>query len=517
MQQPLFRALWVATLASNVGTWMHDVGAAWLMTSLSPSPVMVAMVQTATTLPIFLLALPAGALSDIIDRRRYLILVQCWMGAVATLLAGVAFLGVMTPWLLLALTFAMGLGAAMMMPAWAAITPEIVPRRDLQAAIALNSMGINVARAIGPALAGVILSLAGAWAVFALNALSYLGIIVVLSRWRRQVMPSELPAERLLAAMRTGLRFARHAPGLQAAIIRGAGFFLFASASWALLPLAARELPNGGPQAFGLLVASIGVGAVAGALVLPTLREKASRDVMVAAATAVYAAAMVGLATLGSLPLLCIAMAFSGVAWIAVLSSLQVAAQMALPAWVRSRGLAVFMAVFSGSMALGGLVWGNAARLSDIRLSLTIAAGAAVLAIPLTWRWKLAGIEKLQLTPSMHWPTPAVQGTVEHDRGPVLVTLEYCVRPDCTDAFLRDVHALAGQRRRDGAYFWSVFQDTERPDLYIETFSVESWLEHLRQHARVTESDRVLQERIRTYLQPGTSPLVRHYVAPARP
>lgn len=350
---------------------MHDIGAGWLMTSLSPTPVMVALVQTATTLPIFFLAMPAGALSDILDRRRYLVVIQIWMGCVAAFLGFLTLSGLTTAWVLVALTFAMGVGTAMMMPAWAAVVPELVPRQELQPAIALNSLGINVARAIGPALAGVIVSLAGTGAVFVLNAVSYLGVIVVLVRWQRQAAPTGLPSERFLGAMRAGFRFARYAPELQAAVIRGLGFFLFASASWALLPLIARNLEAGGPQAFGILVGSIGAGAVAGAFVLPTLREKFSRDTLVAGATVLYAGALLVLATIDRLLPLTLAMAVSGMAWITVLSSLQVAAQMALPNWVRSRGLAVFMTIFMGSMALGSLLWGSVAQLYGIPQSLT--------------------------------------------------------------------------------------------------------------------------------------------------
>ncbi len=369
LRLPVFRWLWIATLASNVGTWMHDIGAGWLMTSLSPSPVMVAMIQTATTLPIFLLAMPAGALSDIVDRRRFLIVVQVWMGLVAAALGILTLTGITTAWTLLLLTFAMGVGTAMMMPAWAAITPEVVPRSELQPAIALNSLGINVARAIGPALAGFIISFAGTGTVFVLNALTYLGVIVVLFLWRRHVAASGLPAERFVGAIRAGFRFARHAPELQAAVLRGLSFFLFASASWALLPLVARQLENGGPQTFGTLVAAIGAGAVLGAFALPRLRKRLSRDALVAAATLVYSAATASLAFIDQLALLCLAMAMSGVAWITVMSSLQVAAQMALPDWVRSRGLAVFMTIFMGSMAAGSLAWGTVAELTSISQS----------------------------------------------------------------------------------------------------------------------------------------------------
>ncbi len=506
--------LWIATLASNVGTWMHDVGAGWLMTTLAPSPVMVALVQTATTLPIFLLAIPAGAMSDIIDRRRYLLAIQAWMALVATVLGVLTITGVTTAWTLVLLTFAMGIGTALMLPAWAAVTPELVPREQLQPAIALNSLGINVARAIGPAVAGLIVSLVGTGAVFLLNAVSYIGVIYVLARWQRAPAPSHLPTERFTGAMRAGLRFARHAPALHAAVIRGFAFFLFASASWALLPLVARNLVNGGPQAFGILVASLGAGAVAGAIVLPKLKEKLSRDQLVALASTAFAVMMMSLAFFDRLAPLSIAMAISGVAWIMVLSSLQVAAQMALPNWVRSRGLAVFMMVFMGSMAAGSLLWGTVAGLTSIPVSLSIAAAGLVIAVLLSWRWKLSGIENADLTPSMHWPEPVVHAAVTHDRGPVLISIAYDVRPEARADFVEAMCELGERRRRDGAFSWGVFEDTERPQHFVETFYVESWLEHLRQHERVTDADKKLQDCIRSLLVDGTKPEVGHFVAP---
>ncbi|MEE4184304.1 MAG: MFS transporter [Gammaproteobacteria bacterium] len=511
---PLFRWLWVATLASNVGTWMHEIGAGWMMTSLSPSPVMVALVQTATTLPVFLLALPAGALADIVDRRRYLIGVQIWLAGVATLLAGFAFGGQMTAWSLLALTFGMGAGAAMMMPAWASILPEIVPRAELPAAIALNSLGVNVARAVGPAVAGLIVSFAGTGAVFALNAVSYTGVIWVLTSWQRAATASELPTERFMGSMRAGIRYARHAPALHAAIIRGCGFFLFASAAWGLLPLIARRLPDGGPETFGALVAAIGVGAVCGAFLLPRLRAMLSRDVLVASATAAYAVAMLVLGNFSNLAVLCGAMALSGVAWITVLSSLQVAAQMALPNWVRSRGLAVFMAVFMGTMALGSVAWGQVAKLAGIPAALSLSAAGALLMIGVTWRWRISGIEDADLTPATYWPAPTVHAGIEQDQGPVLVTVSYSVQPARRAEFLHAMQLLGKQRKRDGAFFWSVFEDTELPNEFIETFSVESWLEHLRQHERVTGADHELQLQVREMLLAGRPPQVKHFVAP---
>jgi MFS family permease len=313
--------------------------------------------------------------------------------------------------------------------------------------------------------------------------------------------------------MRSGLRFARHASELQAAIVRGFGFFLFASAPWALLPLVAKNLVNGGPQAFGLLVASIGVGAVAGAFALPGVRKKLPSDALVAAATLLYAAAIVAVATFSRLLPLCFAMVLSGVAWIAVLSSLQVAAQMALPSWVRSRGLAVFMATYMGSMALGSMLWGKVADIYSISGSLIIAAAGLAIAVLFTWRWKISGIEDVDLTPSMHWPTPIVDASVTPDRGPILVTIEYEVRKEAIHDFLEAIRTLGQHRRRDGAFAWSVFEHAEKPGHFIESFSIESWLDHLRQHERVTDADRVLQANIRTLLVEGHEPTVTHYVA----
>jgi MFS family permease len=511
---PLFRALWLATIASNIGTWMHDIGAGWLMTSLSPTPVMVALVQTATTLPILFLALPAGALADIVDRRRYLLVIQVWLATVAALLALLTFAGLMTAWLLVALTFAMGIGAAMMMPAWAAVTPEIVPRSELPGAIALNSMGMNVARAIGPAIAGVIVSTAGPAAVFALNVVSFMGVMAVLFIWKRAAAAATLPAERFFSALRAGFRFARHHGPLQGAVIRGIGFFLFASAPWALLPLIARNLVGGGPQTFGILVAAIGAGAVLGALLLPRFRKTVSKDMLVAGATVLYAAAMLALAYLTNLPSLGVAMVLSGVAWIAVLSSLQVSAQLALPNWVRSRGLAVFMASFMGSMAFGSLMWGYVAQQTSIATALVLAAAGAVLAIGVTWRWKLGAIENMDLTPSMHWPSPPAHEDMTPDRGPVMVTIGYRVEPAHRGAFLSAVRDLGKRRKRDGAFAWGVLEDTETPSHLVEYFMVESWLEHLRQHERVTNADRILQDEMRSMLVKGSEPEVMHYVAP---
>jgi MFS family permease len=296
----VFRMLWLASIASNIGSWMHEVGAGWLMTTLAPSPLMVALVQAATTAPVFLLALPAGALADIIDRRRYLIASQIWMMLVAGTLGVLTLLDATTAPILLILTFALGIGTAMMMPAWGAITPELVPRTDLQAAIGLNTMGMNVSRSVGPALAGLIVASLGPGVVFLLNAFSFLGVIAVLKHWQRAPRVSELPAERVVGAIRAGLRYARHSPELRAVFIRCSAFFIFASASWALLPLIVRQELQRGPGTYGVFIACIGIGALVGALLLPRIHTRISRDSIVAVATGLYAIAMLTLAHSGN-------------------------------------------------------------------------------------------------------------------------------------------------------------------------------------------------------------------------
>lgn len=512
LAQPAFRAMWLAVLASNVGTWVHDVAAAWMMTEATGSPLMVALVQAATTVPVVLLALVAGALADVVDRRRYLIAAQLWMMFVATLLALLAHLGRLDPWVLLALTFALGVGAAMAMPAQAATTPELVPRADMPAAVALGSLGMNVARAIGPALGGLVIAQAGAAWAFGLNALSFLGLLLVLARWRRAAPPTVLPPEPFGSALRAGLRYAASASVLQAVLVRAAAFFLFASALSALLPIVVREELGAGAAAYGLLLGCFGGGAILGALALPALRRRAARDTLVAGATGAFAACLLALAWLGALPLALVTMAVAGAAWIAVLSSLQVAVQSSVPQWVRARALALYIVVFSGGMAVGSLAWGAVAQASSLDASLVAAAVGLVAAALLARRFSLAGAEEHDLTPSGHWPAPELVEPVAHDRGPVLVTLEYEVAPADLPAFLAAMQELGASRRRDGALQWALVADAGRKDTYLEYFVTASWLDHLRQHERVTEDDRRLQTAVRALHRGPAAPRVRHFV-----
>jgi MFS family permease len=513
LRHGLFRGLWIATIVSNIGTWMHDVGAGWLMTSLSPSPYMVALVEAADSLPVMLLALPAGAIADIVDRRRLLIAAQVYFLIVIGALAVLTALEMTTPWLLLAFTFAVGVGMAITMPAWAAIVPELVPADELSSAVALNSIGINVSRAIGPAIAGVLVATVGAWLVFALDALSSLGVLAVLLLWRREHRASALPAERFLSAIRVGLRFITHTRPLQAVLIRGAAFFLFASATWSLFPVIVRRELGRGPEVYGLLLTCVGIGAVAGAMLLPRLKAKFSRNAMVAAASVLYALAALTLAYLHNLGVLVVAMLATGVAWIAILATLQVSAQFTLPEWVRARGLAAFVVVFMGGMALGSILWGQVATLIGIPAALTIAAAGMVLAIGATWRFRLVEGRAPDFTPSMHWSAPLVAETPEPDQGPVLVTIEYRVDPARREEFVAAMRDVREMRRRNGAFFWELFHDSAHPTRFLETFMDESWVEHLRQHERVSVADRETQRRANQFLVKGESTKSVHWLA----
>ncbi|QHB71519.1 MFS transporter [Stenotrophomonas sp. 364] len=508
----LFRAMWLAILGSNVGTWINDVAAAWVMAERTGSPLMVALVQSATTVPVVLLALVAGTLADIVDRRRYLLVTQGWMLLVAATLATLTGLSMLTPGLLVALTFAMGCGAAMAMPAQAAIVSELVPRPMLASAVALNSIGINIARSLGPAIGGLIVAQLGPSWAFGLNALSFAAMLIVLTRWTPDATASTLPPEGFGAGLRAGLRYALRAGRLQAVLVKSAGFFFFASAVTALLPLVVRGEMHGGAGLYGILLGCIGIGAVTGALVLPTLRARMDRDLLVLLATLACALSLFGLAWLRHMALLPLAMLVNGFAWITVLSSLQIAAQTAVPPWVRARALSLYIMVFSLGMAAGGLSWGSIAQRTSIPLALTIASVGAVIAGLLVWRVRIAGSEELDLRPAGYWPAPELAVPVSHDRGPVLVTVEYRI----ADADRAAFHALMGElgrtRRRDGAVLWGVAEDVATPGIHLEYFVTSSWVEHLRQHERVTAEDRDHQQKVRALHRGEHAPIVRHFV-----
>ncbi|MEM7236948.1 MAG: MFS transporter [Pseudomonadota bacterium] len=511
-----FAVLWTATVLSNIGTWMHDVGASWLMTELSPSPAIVALVQAATTLPVSCFALLAGAIADIVDRRRLLIVINIAMAAVATVFTLLVAAEMVTPVLLLIFTFLLGTGFAFMAPAWQAVVPSLVTSPVLPAAVSMNSMGINISRAIGPALAGFLIVSVGLTVPFALNVVSVLCIVAALLWWRpEQATAHSLPPEHVLGAMKAGLRFAANSAPLQQTLVRAVAFFLFASAYWAMLPLIAKTVLGGGAALYGVLLACVGAGAVLGALVMPRVRKRLGPDWTVAAGSLGTSLVLVLFAITPSEILAGIAAGFGGICWIAVLSSLNVSAQTALPNWVRARGLSVFLTAFFGTMTLGSLLWGQAAELYGIPTALLLAAVGIVLAIPLTWRAKLGIGETLDFTPSMHWPEPAAFPELDADDRPVMIQITYSVAAEQRAPFLEAMRDLAAARRRLGGFGWTLMEDIEVPGQFAETWREASWLQHLRHHERVSESDRAVQDRIRTMLVGGSEAVVRHFATPA--
>lgn len=510
-----FALLWTATLISNTGTWMHEVGAGWLMTTLNPQPAVVTLVQAATTAPVFCFALFAGALADRLDKKRMLIAINVVMTAVVSVLAVLVWTGQMTPALLILFTLALGTGAAFMAPAWQAVVPQLVPRDTLKPAIALNSMGINISRAIGPALAGVLIASVGLAAPFALNAASHVVIILALLAWRPASTGGPRRHQGSIARdMATGLRHVRHNPAMLATGLRAAAFFLFASAYWSLLPLIARGAEGGGSELYGVLMALIGVGAVAGALLLPRLQGRFNSDQTVRIGTVGTAASLCILAlSAQSWALMCAAF-LGGLSWIAVLTSFNVSAQTALPDWVRARGLAVFLMIFFGSMALGSVLWGQLASATSIPVTLLTAAAGLIAGLLATRKFTIGQAEKLDLSPASAWPiAPALTGDQAQDR-PAMVTVEYRIAPENRATFVERARAFSKQRLRDGATRWHLYQNVEDPELWTESFHLPSWAEHLEQHDRVTRSDIDQQKELKALDMRTGGPVVRHYLAP---
>jgi len=517
LRESVFRALWIATVVSNIGTWMQDVGEAWLMTSLTPSPVLVALVETAGSLPVVLVALPAGALADVVDRRRLLLVMQTWMCVAASAMGILALMGHMTPARLLLLTFLLGVGSAMSNPVWQAITPDLVPPSDLPAAITLSGVGINIARALGPALGGLVVAASGPWAVFFLNAASFIAIMVVIYRWQPAPRRSKLPPEDIIGAMRTGTRYLRHSPELQTVLVRSGIFVVCASALWALLAQQARRGLGLRSFGYGLLLGCIGLGAIIGAWLLPKVRERLSMNQLVAAATVVFAIATTSLAYVHSFGVLAVALAGGGVAWIAVLSSLNVSAQTVTPSWVRARVMAVYLLVFMGGLAAGSAVWGFVAARVGVSTALLFAALGMLIGLVATWRYRLVSNENLSLTPSMHWPEPVVLIDTEPTEGPAITVIEYRIDPNTADEFLQAMKEMRRIRQRDGAIRWNLLRDAADPQRYIESFVTESWAEHLRQHERVTAEDREAEQRAQAFHLGPQPPRITHLIAEQLP
>jgi predicted MFS family arabinose efflux permease len=511
-RHPAFTVIWIATVISNIGGWMYNVASGWLMTSLDPNALIVSLVQVANSLPMFLFAIPAGALADIVNQRRFLILGESTITIVTTGFAVLVWLRLITPVSLLVFSFVVTVGSAMTAPAWQAVVGKLVPKPDLPSAVAANSVGINVSRAIGPALGGVIVAALGIAAPFWVDAFSNIGVIAALIWWRApKKSGTALPPESFGSAIRTGVRYARYNSHLRATLIRTVAFFVFGSAYWALLPLVARTQIAGGPALYGALLGAIGASAVGGAFLLRRLREKLGADSLVAAAS-VGTALATALFALAHRPAIAVlASLIAGISWIAAVSGLNVSAQVALPEWVRGRGLAMYVTVMFGALTLGSAIWGQLAVVAGLQAALLVAAAGAIAGIALTWRYRLQTGADVDFSPSMQWPDPVTNRAIEPDRGPVLVTVEYRIDPKNRKAFLHELGQLSRERRRDGAYDWGAFEDPADDGRFIETFLTDSWLEHMRLHRRVTKADRISQQAVRRF-QIGEGPKTTHLI-----
>lgn len=506
----IFRNLLVADLVSDIGAFMQNVGAAWLMVSLGAGPIWVALTQSAASLPYFLLALPAGSAGDIVDRRKLVLFTESWMMVVGLLVAVLTIAGVMSPWLLLVLTFALSAGDAFETPTWRAILPELVPRKDLAAASALNGIEFNLARAVGPALAGIVIAAAGVATAFVVNAVSFAGVILVIARWKRPIRKRTAPPEALKGATVAALRYVRHSPAIITVVVRTGIVMFFSSALFALLPTVAKSL-NKSAIGYGILLGCFGAGAIAGALLMQPARARWSTEVVVSGGVAILGLTFIATSGLHSLITLAPVMLVGGAAWVVFISLINALVQNLAPDWVRARVLAIFILVYQGAFALGSAAWGAVAQWAGIHAALLYAGVGTTATIVLALFAKLPD-SPADLSAWNHWRMPVVVKEVVDDllQGPVLVTIEYVVPREREQGFLETVHKYGRMRRRDGAYRWGIFRDTAVADHYLEVFLVNSWAEHMRQHERQTQADRQLEDRLRGYA--ATELKVRHLI-----
>jgi predicted MFS family arabinose efflux permease len=510
-----FTVILIASAASNVGIAMFDTSTSWLMTSLNPDPMMVSAVQIATTLPMFLLTLPAGALADIVDARRLLLGAQLAVAAISIAFAAVVSLRLATPGALLATTFALGATSALAAPAWLLVTPMLVSKDDLDSAVAINNASFNVSRAIGPAVGGFTIAAFGIVFPFWCYSLGNVALVAAVLWWRapRRIQET-LPAERLTSAVRTGLRYVLNNRAMDATILRAVAFFLFASAYWALLPLVARTQLHNGPAIYGVLLGMIGLGSIVGSFGLDWLKARLGPDRLAVLASLGTIAAL-GMYGAAREPLLAMgASILAGACWIVMMTTLFVSAQVALPEWVRGRGLAIFLTAFFGAMTLGSAIWGQIASVEGLSTTLYIAAAGALLGMIVTLRLRLQTAAALDLSPSMHWGTPVFAQPVDDDQGPILVTVEYRIDPQDKAPFIAAMQEIGRERKRDGAYAWNVFEDTAEIGRVVEVFLIQTFLELKHLRARVTNADRMMEEEAHRYLQERPKPTF--LVAPKR-
>jgi MFS family permease len=516
---PLFRDRWIASTISSVGTWMQDTAGTWLMTSLTASPLLIALMQTAASLPVLLLGLLAGATADIFDRRKLLIFWQTWMLASVGVLAFLTFIGHISPWALLAFTFLLNVGSAMNNPAWQAIVPELVPRELIPDTVSLNAASNNLARAVGPALGGLMVAgfqrvYTGAGSVFFLNALSFAGVIWVLINWKRiPLFKSTLPSERIAASIRSGLRYVRYAPDLQSSLIRAFTYTFFISAIWSLLAVVAKRDLKQGPLGYGILNGSLGLGAVIAAMTLHRIRQRFSADQILAASTLYNVVVLLVLAFVRSPSIIIATLVLSGAAWTSTMSTINVSVQLSVPAWVQARALGTYMMTFQGGMVFGSILWGTIAEHTSTPVALATAAGGLLITFPFVRRFHILQGPLPDHTPhQFKHPAPQLAFETEPTDGPVRISVEYRVPTENYAEFTLAIHQLRGVRLRDGAIRWGIYRDALDPEHLNETFLMESWLDYLRSRERITAADELIRARVRALHQNDVPPKTSYQI-----
>lgn len=508
---PVFRAVWVASMASNFGGLIQSVGASWLMTSLTPSSQMVALVQASTALPILLLSLWSGAVADNLDRKRVMLAAQGSMLAVSLVLAVVTFAGWISPWLLLVFTFLIGCGAAMNGPAWQASVGDMVPRSALPGAVALNSMGFNIARSVGPAIGGAIVAAAGAAAAFVVNAVSYIGLIAVLVRWKPNYPERVLPREPLGHAMAAGVRYVAMSPDIRTVLARALIFGVGASAVPAMMPLVARDVIVGNSLTYGVLLGAFGIGAVGGGLMVRRLRDRMSVEAIVRAAAAALVTGTVLTGVSATLWLTIPALALAGGGWVLALSTFNVTVQLSAPRWVVARALSLYQMAAFGGMASGAVLFGGIADAYGVQISLFAAAAVQALTILSGYILPLPVARDLNLA-LREWSEPETAVSVDDRSGPVVVTIEYRIAPGNIPRFLNVMHERRRIRRRDGARHWTLLRDLGEPDLWVERYHVATWLDYVRHNQRRTFEDAQNTRDILALHGGGAKPVVHRMI-----
>jgi MFS family permease len=511
--QRTFRWLWLGVFITYIGTWMQVVGAQWLLVDAPNAATLVSLVQAAMTLPVMLLALPGGVLADSFDRRWLLFAVQVYFFTVGILLTVLTALGLMPPALLLALILAFAVGAAVQLPAWQATIPELMPREQLRAAMRLEMVGVNVARAGGPAIAGLVVAAFGVPVVFGLNALSVVFLAIALLLWRRPSAASQARRERFVPALRAGGRYVWHEPVVRRILLRVVLFITPGMTLWALLPLIATQRLDLGAAGYGALFGALGAGAIVAALVLGRVRDHLSTNGLLITAGVLYAAALVVIVVVPNFPTAFATLLFAGLAWTAVISTLIAELQLFLPVWVRARGIAIYMVTFTGSMTVGALIWGLVAEGFGLQLTFFAAAAVMLGGVVAGFFWRVPETGHLDREPAVYWPEARLAFDPEPDAGPVMVTVEFIVAPEREAAFLEAMDQLRQSRRRTGATRWELYRDGDRPDRFVEIFTVPSWEEHQRQHTgRLTATDQEIEEAALAFSDPP--PRAEHLLPP---